>query len=494
MKRSRVLALAALTALAALPTAAWAGGFEFPDNGTEALGRGGAFVAKADSPLALEYNVAGLARQRGTRVLIDSNLSFHTYEFTRLGVYPGNPGDMATPFAGQAFPKVSNSGGPFYAPFVGIATDFGKLDRWTFAVGAYGPSSYGHRSFPSQVLLANGMTAPAPSRYDLTDANLLIVYPTVAAAFRATRWLDVGVALHVVVGHFDLANVAIVDLGMAQCHTPEYPNCDARNHLLLDGFTAAASFGVMARPIPNLSLGFSLRTPVYLEASGQVDTPGPKVLPTTGDAGIGHVNSFKTSLPLVARLGGRWMFRGIDGFEHGDVEADIIYEGWGWVQNPGINLDIENIGPLSGFKTVLQHNYQDTIGVRVGGAFNLRMKQGVLTFRAGGFFDSAASKQKDTRLDFDTMPKWAGTFGLGYEIRGVRINLAYAYLWSPDRDVKNGDLQPLNGLNGTSKDARGNPFDAVNNGFYHAATQVLSFGIEVVWDRLLKKKRVVVYQ
>jgi hypothetical protein len=42
--------------------------------GAEALGRGGAFVAKADSPLALEYNVAGLAQLRGTHVLIDGSL------------------------------------------------------------------------------------------------------------------------------------------------------------------------------------------------------------------------------------------------------------------------------------------------------------------------------------------------------------------------------------------------------------------------------------
>ena len=57
-----------------LPTVAFAGGFEFPDNGTEALGRGGAFTAKADSPLAIEYNIGGLAKQRGTKLLFDSNL------------------------------------------------------------------------------------------------------------------------------------------------------------------------------------------------------------------------------------------------------------------------------------------------------------------------------------------------------------------------------------------------------------------------------------
>ena len=61
---------------------AFAGGFEFPGNGTEALGRGAAFTAKADSPLALDYNVGGLAKQRGTRLLFDSNLVIQDFEFS----------------------------------------------------------------------------------------------------------------------------------------------------------------------------------------------------------------------------------------------------------------------------------------------------------------------------------------------------------------------------------------------------------------------------
>ncbi|HEX4461131.1 MAG TPA: hypothetical protein VIA18_24290, partial [Polyangia bacterium] len=47
-----------------LQSVAWAGGFELPDNDAEALARGAAFTAKADDGMAIEYNVAGLARQR----------------------------------------------------------------------------------------------------------------------------------------------------------------------------------------------------------------------------------------------------------------------------------------------------------------------------------------------------------------------------------------------------------------------------------------------
>jgi len=131
-----------------LPAIASAGGLEFPANGTEALGRGGAFTAKADDGTAFEYNVAGFARQRGTRLMLDLNLVFSTLEFQRAGVYPDDPKNPATPWGGQPFPKVRDTGGVFAAPFFGLSTDFGALDRWTFAVGVYGPSSVGNRTYP----------------------------------------------------------------------------------------------------------------------------------------------------------------------------------------------------------------------------------------------------------------------------------------------------------------------------------------------------------
>ena len=53
---------------------AQAGGFELPDNGAQALGRGATFVAKADDTTAMYYNPAGLARQRGTRLYVGGNL------------------------------------------------------------------------------------------------------------------------------------------------------------------------------------------------------------------------------------------------------------------------------------------------------------------------------------------------------------------------------------------------------------------------------------
>jgi hypothetical protein len=84
--------------------------------GAEALGRGGAFAAKADSPLAIEYNVAGLAQLRGTQVLLDGQLQLSAV------------GSCLDPYNHQ-------KQRPCYGGLAAVSTDFGVLRRWTFAVG-----------------------------------------------------------------------------------------------------------------------------------------------------------------------------------------------------------------------------------------------------------------------------------------------------------------------------------------------------------------------
>src|ERR1035438_2988424 len=55
---------------------------EFPDNGSEQMARGGAWVARASDPLAAFYNPAGLAGQN-TRLTIQVNINTNHTCFTR---------------------------------------------------------------------------------------------------------------------------------------------------------------------------------------------------------------------------------------------------------------------------------------------------------------------------------------------------------------------------------------------------------------------------
>jgi long-subunit fatty acid transport protein len=477
-----------------ISSSVWAGGFEFPGNGTEALGRGAAFTAKADDPTAIEYNIAGLARQRGTRLLLNGNLSFHTYEFQRSGTYPAEdipPGEMGSGLAGQPFPMVKNNAGPFFAPFLGITTDFGKLERWTFAIGVYGPSSYGHRDFGLTVKNAAGQDVPSPGRYDLVSANLLIVFPTLAAAVRATKWLDIGIALQLVVGHFDLTTVSFTDLGPGLCYSKEFPGCDAKTHIVTTGTTATAALGLMFHPHRNFDIGINVRGQANVKTSGEIDTPGPGVRPL--DPPAKDKAEFNSQLPWVLRFGLRYKFLAPDNFERGDLELNAVYEAWNAAEGEGDTLSVPQLAFFSDINAKVVHRYQDTISIRLGGAYNIRLPKGVFTIRLGSYYDSAATKKKDTRLDFDTMDKWGFTGGLGYTIRGVSINLAYGYIYSPDRTVTNGELRSLNGVNGSTIASDGNPLPIINNGTYHANTQILSIGLTLAFDEIMKKNRVYTY-
>src|SRR5688572_2254849 len=91
MRRLLVGILAAV-AIAGVPQGAEAGGFEYPGAGARSLGRGGAFYARADDPLALQYNPAALAYLSGTQLMLNVNLGFLGACADREGTYIENLG------------------------------------------------------------------------------------------------------------------------------------------------------------------------------------------------------------------------------------------------------------------------------------------------------------------------------------------------------------------------------------------------------------------
>ena len=129
--------LAAVAGIGGLPRA-WAAGMEYPDNGTIAIGRGGAHAANPEDGLAFQYNPAGLAQQLGLRLHVDSRLAWQATRFTQAG----------------GAPAVENSEQPFLAPAGALSYGFGAvgpLSNLTIAVGATGPSAIGKSQIGAHV-------------------------------------------------------------------------------------------------------------------------------------------------------------------------------------------------------------------------------------------------------------------------------------------------------------------------------------------------------
>jgi long-chain fatty acid transport protein len=492
--RTTTLSICLALALSSTSRVVRAGGFEIPDNGTEALGRGGAFVAKADDPTAIDYNPAGLAEQRGTRVLVDGHIINSSYSFKRFGAFPDNPSDPATPWGGFAFPSVKDTGGPFFAPFLAVTTDFGTLDWLTVALGVYGPSGVGNRTYPAGI-----DTAPAASRYDVVQPTSTIVLPTLSVGVKPIEWLDVGVSLHLVDAIFDLTSTSFVDLGdgpTGPCKNYEYQPCDSRSSLHATATGFAATPGILLKPTRALSFGLSARTPISLNAkNGQVTvltTPLGQPIPSPGNA------TLTTELPWYWRFGARYAFLEGDGFEQGDVELDGTYETWGSAQASGPQIHIDHLGPSgAAFDNIdisVAHHYNDTFSVRAGGAYSTRLPLGVLTVRLGAYYDKSATADNPgyTRLDFDTLDKIAGTVGVGFKWNGFSFNVAYADVFEPGRTVApgTGQIRPIDGAkHGASVDSNGAQLPAVNEGQYAGHTDVFSFSVVAVFDEILGTPR-----
>jgi long-chain fatty acid transport protein len=482
--RSRFRAVAIIVFLS--PAIAQAGGEDYPDNGTQALSRGGAFTAKADDLSALEYNVAGLAWVRGTRLMLSSNFVFESASFQRFGNYPTQPAGVAgKPYDGQPFPSVSNGNGPRIAPFFVAASDFG-LRQWTFAVGVYGPSAYGRTEFPTTVTTKDGIAAPAPNRYDMESEDLLIAYPTAAVAWKPTDYISFGAAFHWTYSNLKFHNT--VYLPGAQCGI-ENTDCDYDTNIdVSQSFSPAWSVGVLGKPSEHVMLGLSFRSSVDIDAKGTVTVAAGPLAPVMPAYEPGRNNAdaeLITGRPAVVRAGGRYIW-GSPGAERGDLELDFTYERWSSVMKE-FDVKVTNLTPQP--RTIrIPHNYDDTYSVRLGYSHTWD----ALTGRAGAYFDSAASPNDATRLDFMSWEHIGLTAGVGYRLAsGWTFDVGAAYVYMPQRQVCDSSGmcsdpsvgRQLDALGGSSNDAQ---HTIIGNGQYNASYVILTAGFQYSFDPFKK--------
>jgi long-chain fatty acid transport protein len=462
-------------------------GFEFPDNGTEALGRGAAFTAKADDLTAIQYNIAGLAKLRGTHFMVNVNLANQSFSFARSGVYPdGTLSASGVDVSGQPFPGVHKKPEVYPVPIGAVATDFG-LKRFTFAFGLNGPSSMGRKKFPEYVRLANGVTdAPAPQRFELLDEDILIGFLTLGAAWRPLDWLHVGAAFQYTISNVKEHVYAITYLSDNACNqNGEFAGCSTKAGInVWDWFIPTGILSVLARgphpKIDHLEVGASFRFPFEAHTSGSATMSLPPSMEGMAIEATGA--SLTTKMPHVLRTGVRWFF-GPREDEKGDVEVDVVWEGWSRVKGFKSTFST-NLGTLT---FDVPHHYKDTVSVRTGGAYNFKLgrhKDQRLTLRAGFFWESAAAPTEWSRLDFDAFDRFGATVGAGYKWRGLTFNLAFAYIYMPTRNVTNSQVTPIYPPEFAPPPEH---YAYIGNGKFESRMWVLSLGAAVSFNELLKR-------
>ena len=461
-RRTHLIAI--VVATATVSGTAHAGGLFIPGVGSQAMGRAGAFVAKADDPSALHHNPAGFAKVKGMAVHLGSNLVDFSLEFTRDGVYE-DVEDMDLPWEGDAYPTVTNDAarpsvgiGPLQAiPLIAVGSDLkGTVPGLSVGLGVVVPNSYPVRNIGADYQLEDPDAPPPPSRYDVVAQEAATALPSVAAAYSIGDYLDIGARFS-----FGFANVQAISYTWA---VPNFHEAAAEDGVfeveVSDNFVPGFGFGLLFRP-PGLSdrleIGAAYSSALHIQAQGQgrttlgsvaadplnngnVDQIIPVNTPACADGGeVGALATcLNLTLPQTATLGVRWVLQKSE--KHGelaDIELDVKWEDWSAASDTEIIVDgrSEQTGLFLN-PSIIRHGFQDVISVRLGGSYSIPMGENLIGVRAGVAHDTAAAPNSWQRLDIDGAARTTIALGAAYQSKRYRIDIGGGMVMEGDRTVE----------------------------------------------------------
>lgn len=227
-----VVGLLFLTGTLLFASAARAGGLEYAGGGATALGRGGAVMARADNPLVLSRNPAGLAELRGSQLYFSldyARLDACVTPFGRYGwsgaSYMGIGGygeiELQDPATGRSQRIDLRADDPVtdayyrdaydqvcldqrHTPIPEVALSFRLTERLGLGFGFVFPVATPTGLWGSENGVIQGNTddlvpgdlglRPAATRYLGLRAGALGLFPTIGFGFRLADWLRVGAA------------------------------------------------------------------------------------------------------------------------------------------------------------------------------------------------------------------------------------------------------------------------------------------------------------
>jgi long-subunit fatty acid transport protein len=431
---SRLLGLGFLFTALAVGNNAVAQGIYSGTKGARVAGRAGAFVAKADDLLAMEYNPAGLAKIDGWVVQLSNRFSYNQIIFDRSPAYYGSDP--------VEFYRVRNEQ-PFQGidPFLSIGSDFG-LDDWGFGLSFSTPPGIGRVRFPEGGMLPEDRPEGA-QRYMMVSRDAQIVSYSVSAAYKFNDLFGLGVTaqwLHVPRLEYSLVVSPVVnDSSVGKKNAVRGPNDSLSTVSGSDPFIPSLIFGGWVKPTAFLEAGLSLSVPIgNIATSSQMSLERVEATP---EGGIGHsdiplsrdgvpANDVRVfiPLPMLLRAGLRYIHkRGEDTLW--DIEFDVSYQGWSRAKN----FTVESNGLVATDQdfeipvgTVqLAKEWKDSFTLALGGDVVVIPKK--LTFRGGLGYESAVSDPAYQHVDFPTGQHLNGALGASVQVGIVELALSYGY-------------------------------------------------------------------
>lgn len=360
--RGGLLALSvALIGLFAMTRSADAAGFGIAEQSVRASGMNNAYSSLVDDPSAIYYNPGALGFLKG----LQSSTGITIIRVrSRYDGYSGNDTDL----------RDRNAPVPYFYSSAEIN------DMFNVGIGVYAP--YGTAlSWPTQ----------GETRYNNIRAQLRAQYITPTIAFRPTDWISIGIGISYVTTRrllphtggkegvrvhraVDLVEPTFAGLRaqlpasvpdsavrqQARAIASSVPEPMSRLKGNVDGW--GYSFGVMAKPFDQLSLGLTYRGEVYLNGNGVSEFQGvqdPTGLPPGTFTNTLVRSHIRTSLVLPPSLA---IAATVKPFNKLSVTAQADWTGWSTVDE--IRIRFTNGKPRT--VQVLDLGWTDVWAYRVG--------------------------------------------------------------------------------------------------------------------------------
>jgi long-chain fatty acid transport protein len=511
MRRRLASIVVALSAL--ITTSARASNVtEVPDNGSEQLARGGAWVARASDPLATTFNPAGLAGQPSS-VTIQNSLYFHHTCFTRLRSAFDTSQDPMVDATGH-FPRVCNDIAPTFNLQIGGTIRIS--DRLGLGLLIIGPASVGEKDFPEFVNDASGNAQAPPNRYLLIKQAGIVLFPSVGVGYEVFDNFRLGASFS-----WGFAKLRLASAAQSLNTDGTNSSNDVRANIqIADYFIPGFTLGALFSATPEIDLAGWYKWSDAIRATGDLGTAtnyytkqnaagddskvryGDTIFEDCGTGvandqqkkpcGSGNNASVKATIPMEAKIGVRYhkpRMRTIEGPPDADgnptqvtervarphtrdpmhddvydIELDVT-----WANDSAADtLEVRFPGDQNG-KGLLpvagvpggeippigdqRRGFHDVWGFRLGGDYVVLPDK--LALRGGAFFETQAATSQYQAPDFDAAMRFGIAAGGTYRIAvgqksavEVMLGLSHVFYGTLEREDPKAD--GIQGLAGTS--------------------------------------------
>ena len=398
---TKKILVAAVAALFLLPSFAPANGFNLNGLGSRAQGMGGAYVSLANDFSAVFWNPAGAAgfKQKTFGFFVNDLIPTNTYRLEIL--IPEVPDIDAKTKTSHYLGML----GGFYMPV---------SSKVVLGLGVSTPSLYGTKWTGDDF---TGLAGGA-SYIWMSKVAVLSLSPMVAV--KLSEAFSVGAAINFNHGVFNLKKPAGTSAAPPQIDAPLAAGLAdlGQYEETMNGWSFGATLGLLVKPIEDLSVGLTVRTPSTMSFNGSALLSYMSLydLPDTSD--------LVRDMPWPLWIAGGVSFRP---FERLLLSADVHWTQWSKLDELTTDyLDPvwADLAEVDG-RDVLVLDWQDTTQIRFGLEYTLNP---TTALRAGYYHDPAPGPESTLTVLLPTHTFESFSVGVGKTVGDLQLDFGLEYM------------------------------------------------------------------